>query len=143
MGSRRPERDKGIRRPSQRRPRARLGTSHVLPRLRVVLDHQGCFTEVIVSRPSVTGGDEGWWQAVMNDWRRVRQTHHHFDRLVEHSGATVVIVCKQCSLRREFAIRELIALYGPDYRMVHLRYDLAECPAGKGYKDCGVLYSDL
>ena len=78
----------------------------------------------------------------MNDWRRVRQTRHHVDSLGEHSGEKVVIVCNECRFRREFAARELLALFGAEYRMVHLRYDLAGCPARKQFKDCAVGYAN-
>jgi hypothetical protein len=76
----------------------------------------------------------------MNDWRRARQTDRHFDRLGEYLGRNLVITCAECNLRREFAVRELLALYGADYRMVYLRYEIVGCPAGKQFKDCGVRY---
>jgi hypothetical protein len=108
----------------------------------VVPDREGRFTEVLAPRPHISGGDEGWWQAVMNDWRRSRQSHHHFDVLGEHLGSTLVITCAYCNLRREFAVKDLLALYGADYRMVFLRYDIAECPARKAISDCDVRYAN-
>jgi hypothetical protein len=84
---------------------------------------------------------EAWWGAVLADWReRSPASRYHFNTLGEHLGATIIIECKQCSLRREFQTNELRAFYGAKYRMVFLRYDLAACPAGKRYKDCGVRY---
>jgi len=142
VGSRKWNREQGIKRTAPRRPSARLGTDHVLPRLRVLPDREGHFIEVLAPRPHVSGGGEGWWQAVMNDWRQARQSHHHFDVLGEHSGSTLVIRCAQCHLRREFAVSDLLALYRVDYRMVFLRYEIAECPAGKTIDECGVRYAN-
>ena len=142
MGSRKWNRDQGIRRPSVRRPSSRLGTQHVLPRLRVVPDGEGRFIGVLAPRPYVSGGDEGWWRAVMNDWRQARRTRHHFERLGEYPGSTLVITCAHCNLRRVFAVKDLLALYGGDYRLVFLRYDIAECPAAKPFNECGVRYAN-
>lgn len=33
----------------------------------------------------------------------------------------------------EFQTMELLAIYGPEYRMVYLRYDIANCPAENGF----------
>ena len=76
----------------------------------------------------------------MNDWRTPRQTRHHFDRLGEHLCASVVIACEDCKLRRKFHTAELLAIYGTEYRMVYLRYDLAVCPAHRKFNECGVHY---
>jgi hypothetical protein len=106
----------------------------------VVLDSGGTFLAALQPRPHGPGGDDGWWQAVMNDWRTPRQTRHHFDRLGEHLGVSIVVACDECILRREFQTAELLAIYGPDYRMVYLRYDIAECPARKSFTECEVRY---
>jgi hypothetical protein len=121
VGSRKWNRDiKGLQPMAPRRPRARPGVDYALPRLRVVLDSGGTLMTALPPRQHTPGGDEGWWQAVMNDWRTPRQTRHHFDRLGEHHGETIAVVCAVCRLHREFRTAELLAIYGPDYRMVYL-----------------------
>ena len=47
---------------------------------------------------------------------------------------------EECKLRREFHTAELLPIYGADYRMVYLRYDLAECPAHRKFNECEVRY---
>jgi hypothetical protein len=140
VGSRKWNRDnKGIKPPAERRPRTCAGTDYQLPRLRVVPDSNGSFVTVLGARPQTPGG-EGWWLAVMNDWRTPRQTRHHFDRLGEHLAKMVVIACEECKLQREFHTAELLPIYGADYRMVYLRYDLAGCPAHRKFDECEVHY---
>jgi hypothetical protein len=70
----------------------------------------------------------------------MRTTRHHFDLLGEYQAATVVVGCDECQLRREFQTADLLNLYGPEYRMVYLRYDIADCPAAKTFSQCGVRY---
>jgi hypothetical protein len=141
VGSRKWDRDiKGPKPSAPRRPRARPGVDYALPRLRVVLDSGGTLMTALPPRPHTPGGNEGWWQAVMNDWRTPRQRRHHFDRLGEHLWETIVVACEECSLYREFSTAELLAIYGADYRMLYLRYEIAECPAGKNINQCGVRY---
>jgi hypothetical protein len=78
------------------------------------------------------------------DWRvRQRQTRCHFDRLGEHSWPTILIECRECCFRREFQTLDLLAIYGPEYRMTYLRYDVANCPAGKRFKQCAVRYVSM
>jgi hypothetical protein len=145
MGSRRPDRGLGIteREVARRADRARglHGLGYILPRLRVRVDPEG---RLDLAPPKPFGPrdrNEAWWQAVLTDWRlRPRRTRYHFDRLGEHSSATIQINCAQCNLRRQFQTSELLALYGPEYRMLYLRYELANCPAGGGFKECAVRY---
>jgi hypothetical protein len=125
----------------QQRRLARLGSNYLLPLLRVTA--LPCRRLGIApTRPfGPRDTSEAWWQAVLADWRvRPRQGRYHFDRLGEHAGATIVIECRECTVRREFQTKDLVSLYGAEYRMVYLRYELADCPMGRIFKDCAVRY---
>lgn len=45
----------------------------------------------------------------------------------ELTGPTILIECRECCFQREFQTRELLAICGPEYRMIYLRYDIANC----------------
>lgn len=125
---------------SQRRPHARAGSDYILPRLRVALDQNGHLVEALPPagyrrrrRSLVASGHERLAAGSAD-------APHHFDRLGEHLGETVVIECQACGFRREFPTDELLAIYGRDYRMFYLRYEIAACPAGRPFKQCVVRY---
>jgi hypothetical protein len=73
-------------------------------------------------------------------WRTPRQTRHHHDRLGEHLGATVVIACEECKLRREFHTAELLAIYGAHYEWFTCGMTSRSCPARRKFDECEVRY---
>jgi hypothetical protein len=65
---------------------------------------------------------------------------HKFDTLGSTSRV-IDIMCAECGIRRRFDADELRRVYGPDYRMIYLRYDLAACPKQRSFRDCAVRYA--
>ena len=111
-----------------------------IPLLRVRAEPDGR----LVPSPRAFGpldSSEEWWQAVLRDQRaRAIDPRRLRDRAADCAGHTLAIACSECGLRRAFTCDELIERFGPDYMVQYAKYDLIECPQGRGHRRCRVTY---
>ena len=117
------------------------GTYVVLPLLRVRANADGELDAVPPADLAPYETNEGWWESALRDFRVRPRKKTHFDPLgLLARRETITIACQECNLRREFAVAELLKRYGRAYYTTYLRYDLAECPKGRRFRDCAVRY---
>lgn len=60
--------------------------------------------------------------------------------LLHRHRRSLTVACKPCNERWTFMMTDLMKFFGPEYKMMYLRYDMIICAKHLGLRECMVRY---